>query len=319
MTTKEIFTNAPKLSEHEADTHFNERRLTLAAHLGDFIVSHSRFQNKEVSVTFAHKGISSLISIIETSDEKLVLKIPLSQSHAGGEAQFLKVWEGAGVKVPRVIEEGTFEEHSYTMMEFIDAPVLTDAYSVEEREEKGIFLEMGRTLRRMHGPEAEGYGRVVEGKPEFANFNDWLYSEDMEKRVAYVKEQGLLTEAHGSIAQAFETLEAHVKADPKSSYCHDDFGGANIFATAPITVFDPNPRFNNGYLDIGRSVLIHQANGVSPTQLIEGYFEDGLYDKETLYAAILLNTYTKFPYWHKVKRTEQIQRMQVYLTDHVLK
>ncbi|HET9641620.1 MAG TPA: aminoglycoside phosphotransferase family protein [Candidatus Paceibacterota bacterium] len=312
MSSRISFQNEPKLSEHEVDKTFNEKRVALAGQLESFLVSHSRFQDKEVSVTFAHKGVSSLIAIIETLDEKLVLKIPLSRTYVAGEAQFLRVWEQAGVKVPHVIEDGVLDDHPFVLMEYIDAPTLTNAYTQEEMTAKGIYTEMGRTLRLMHTPEAEGYGRVVGGKAEFTKFSDWLYSPDIEERIAYVKEHNLLDEEQTSIQKAFEILQEHISENPKSSYCHDDFGAANIFATTPITVFDPNPRFHNGYLDLGRSMVSRLSHGVSPAPLIEGYFEGAPYNQRALHAAVMLNTYMKFPYWHKVKRTEQIQRMQEY-------
>jgi fructosamine-3-kinase len=314
--SKITFNNEPKLSEHEADKVFNETRVRLVSHVRSFLSLHDRFKGKEVSVTFAQKGISSLISIIEAPDEKLILKIPLSTNYAEGEVSFLKAWEQAGVKVPHVFEEGVLDGHSYALMQFVDAPILTEAYSQEELAEKEIYREMGNTLRLMHTPEAKGYGRIVDNKAEFAEFEEWLFSPDMETRINYVKEHDLLGEEHGSISTTRETLQAHVKENPKSSYCHDDFGAANIFATHPITVFDPNPRFNNGYTDLGRSMVIHLSQGVSPQQLVEGYFGNDPYNEKALHAAVLLNTYMKFPYWHKVKKTMQIENMQKYLIAH---
>ncbi len=314
MATNIIFKNEPKLSEHEEDAHFNERRLALAGQLESFITSHNRFQNKEVSITFAHTGISSLISIIEMPDEKLVLKIPLSPTLGQGEAQFLKVWEQAGVKVPHVFEDGMLGEHPFILMEYLDAPILSKAYSPEELTEKGIHQEMGRILRRMHTPEATGYGPVINGKVEFPTLNDWLLGADMQKRITYIQEHHLLGEEHGSIEQAFRTLRDYIDPQPYSSYCHGDFGAANIFATTPLTVFDPNPKFNNGYIDVALSMVNSLASGMSPAQLLEGYFNGEAYDKEALRAAVLLNTHIKFPYWHKVKKVEQIQRMQEYLS-----
>lgn len=312
------FRNEPKLSGHEADKDFDERRLALASQLEGFITSHNRFQDKEVSVTFAHKGISSLVAILETSDEKLILKIPLSHSYSEGEAQFLRIWEQAGVKVPSVIEEGVLGGHSFVLMEYIDAPTLADTYSETELEAKGIYMEMGRTLRRMHEPEAEGYGRVREGKAEFVEFHDWFYSPDIQTRIAYVKEHDLLTEEHGSVTAAFEILQAHISENPQSSYCHDDFGVGNIFASSPMTVFDPNPRFHNGYFDLGRSMVRQISQGLPTSQLVQGYFEGSSYNQQALRAAILLNTYMKFPYWYKAKKVTEIQRMQEYLASSSL-
>jgi fructosamine-3-kinase len=310
--TRVTFRNEPRLLEHEVNKASNEKRLALASRLESFLAGHDRFRGKEVSVTFAHTGVSSLIAIIETPSEKLALKIPLSRTHTEGEAEFLGVWEEAGVKTPHVFGEGAIDEHAFILMEYIDAPILTSAYSSQELVEKGIYREMGQTLRRMHEPHAEGYGRMVGGKAEFSAFSDWLHSPDMEKRVTYVREHGLLGEEHGSLQKAFDVLEAYILENPISSYCHDDFGASNIFATTPITVFDPNPRFHNGYFDLGRTVLKQIAEGIAPAELLDGYFEGASYNKEVLQAAVLLNAYMKFPYWHKVEKDKQIRRVQEY-------
>jgi fructosamine-3-kinase len=312
---KITFQNEPKLSEHDADKDFNAQRVALAGQLKKFIGAHNRFRGKDVSITFAHKGVSSLIAIIETVEEKVVLKIPLSTTYAQGEAQFLKMWERIGVKVPHVIEEGFLDGHTYTLMEFIDAPILTAAYAQEELVEKGIYREMGKMLRLMHTPHAAGYGRVIEEKAEYAQFSDWLLSEDIKIKITYVKDHSLLDNEHGSIATAFEVLQEYAKGQSSSSYCHDDFGGANIFATNPMTVFDPNPRFNYGYIDLGRSMVKHLSEGISPAQLLEGYFGEAESNQRVLHAAILLNAYMKFPYWHKIKKTQQIQRVRKYLVE----
>src|SRR3989338_1678578 len=259
-SSKIVILNEPKLSEHEVDQKFNTRRINLIPHVKDFISTHERFENKEIKVTFAEKGVSSLISMIENTNEKLILKIHLSLSHSLGEAQFLKIWEKAGVKVPHVFEDGVINGHAYTLMEYIDAKILKDVYRKGEMIRKEMYVELGKILRVMHEPEAQGYGRIIDGKAQFATFEEWLQGEDVQKQVKYVQENKLLGDEHGSLSLAFEILKEHVSKENKSSYCHDDFGTANIFATNPLTVFDPNPRFNNGYIDLGRSMIIAIAN-----------------------------------------------------------
>lgn len=315
------FTNKPKLSNHEVDRDFNERRIKLVPRIEAFISNHPKFHDKEASVTFAHEGVSSLISIIETTDEKLVLKIPLSLSDSPNEGRFLKVWEGAGVKVPHVIEEGLIGEHTYILMEHIDSPIISEAYSSKELAEKGIYTEMGSTMRTMHRPEAEGYGRLINGKAEFSKFKDWLLSEKVQQKFRYAKENGLLGEEHGSPSLACEILLEYM-SDKKSSYCHFDFDTSNMFATSPITVFDPNPELNDGYIDLGRSLVIHVAStGTYPRQLIEGYFAGEVYDTRVLQAAILLSSYMKFHYWHQKGKWKHIRNIQEYLikNSHLLK
>jgi len=307
-----VFENQPKLTEHEADRTFNDARRALVARLENFIASHHYFSGGEVQVSFPERGASSLVAIINDGKNTSVLKIPLSLTLASGEALFLRVWEQAGVKVPKIIEEGNLEGHPYLLMEYINAKTLVDTFSPQEMKEKGIRKEMGRTLRRMHEPKTKGYGRCTENGAEFSTFKEWLESSDMKRRIEYVKEHNLLGDEHGSLVLALETLIAHVEKNPESSYCHDDFGGANIFATEPLTVFDPNPRFNNRYLDLGRSVQIPLAFKVPPSEFLEGYFEHDACDEKVVRASMLLNAYMKFPYWHKVKRHEHISNTRAF-------
>ncbi len=318
-----VFLNEPKLSEHEVDQKFNSRRIGLIPHVKDFISNHPRFKDQEVSVTFADVGVSSLISIIETSGEKVVLKVHLSLVHSLGEAQFLKIWREAGVKVPQVIEDGMLNGHAYTLMEYIDAKLLKDAFPREELIRKEVFVELGKILRVVHTPKAQGYGRVVDGKPQYEKFEEWLAGEDVQKQIKYVEANKLLGEEHGSLAVALEILKKHVNKEKNSSYCHDDFGAANVFATDPLTIFDPNPRFNNGYLDLGRSMIINIAssgNTKIAEQLAEGYFDGQPFDRKALQAAMLLNIYLKFTYQHKTKSLEQMKNLKEYLinTKHLL-
>ncbi len=312
-----VFKNEPKLSEHEVDQVFNDRRVSLLPQVRNFISAHDRFKGKEVTVTFSSKGVSSLVSIIETPDERLVLKVPLRIMFSEGEGQFLKVWERAGVRVPHVIEEGTMGEHSYVLMEYIDAEILSEKYDNEQLVEKGIITEMGRILRVMHTPEAEGYGRVVEGKAEYPKFEDWLESDDIKDRIEYAKKHKFLGDKLELLLPAtFKALTDQAAKDNKSSYCHDDFGASNIFATDPITIFDPNTRFNNRYIDLGRTVAITVSTGKYDKvvgQLIKGYFEEEAYNHKALLASVLLNSCMKFPYWDKTKKFKRIKNVQDYL------
>lgn len=180
---------------------------------------------------------------------------------------------------------------------------------------------MGKTLRKMHTPVAQGYGGVKEGRAQFPTFIEWIDSEDMQSRTEYVLEHALLKKEHGTFEQLRKVLIQHVETHPNSSYCHDDFGAANIFATEPITVFDPNPRFNSSHIDLGRSLLIRIANETtseSMTQLISGYFREEPYDEKALHAAITLAAYMKFPYWYKTisNRGEMIERVKSFLKNH---
>ncbi|MES2930791.1 MAG: hypothetical protein V4665_03355 [Patescibacteria group bacterium] len=316
--TKIVFKNQPKLSEHEIQSEMNKRRMHLVRSIKDFILTHNSFKGKEVGVTFSHKGVGSLVSMIETIDEKQILKISLG-SHGVGEAQFLKVWEQVGVKVPQVKEAGILGGYSYTLMEYIDAPILGETFSGKELIQKESYSEMGRIMNIMHTPKAKGYGRVVDGKAKYEEFNDWILGEDMQKRFGYIKEHSLLENEHGSLSVALQTLIEYTTKENKSSYCHGDFGTSNIFATIPITVFDPNPNFNNKYIDLGRTlvmVLTRPKQQEAIIQLIKGYFQDKPYNKKVLQASVLLNAYIKFFNWHKKSKLKAIENVQEYLIQN---
>ena len=309
------FLNQPKMLEFKAQASFNERRLSLIPHVEKYLLNNEKFSNKKIEVTFIHEGQSSLVCVVETGEKKLIFKVALSNTHSFGEALFLKTWEGVGVKVPHVFEDGLLDGQPYTLMEYIDAPLLGQAYSDEEMISKGIYKEMGRTLRLMHAPKASGFGRVIDDQAEFKTFSEWLQGEDMRERVNYVLEHDLLAGGQEQVPLAFKILADYVGDSSESSYCHDDFGG-NIFATSPITVFDPNSRFNDGYLDVGRTIINHVAQGKFPEGFVEAYFEDSKCNERVLQASVLLNAVMKLPYQHKKERWDIIKNIQEYLVEN---
>ncbi len=291
--------------------------MALVPIIQNYLAIHALFGTKDVAVSFVEKGVGSLVSKIETGEEVFILKVPLSIAFSKGEGLFLKVWESAGVRVPHVYEEGSFGELSYILMEYIDAPVLTGTFHEVDSLGEKLYVGLGKTLRAMHTPKAEGYGSVIDGRAEYPRFVDWFKGHDMQKRINYVKEQSLLNDEHGSLLVAFETMNIHAESQKYSSYCHDDFGTSNIFATDPVTVFDPNPRFNNGYMDLGRSIVMlagNQQAELQTEQLIEGYFGAEPYDAKVLQAAIFINAVMKLPYSHKKGRTELILNIQKFLS-----
>jgi fructosamine-3-kinase len=307
------FKNQPKLYEHEIDQKFNERRLNLAPQIEQLLSTHELFAGKEVSVEFSHNGVSSLVSFIEVDGQKFVLKIPLKPI-AEGEGKFLKEWEAAGVSVPHVFREGNLGDHPYILMSFIDAPILMDAIK-DGSAKKDFSVEMGTILAMMHSIKAEGYGRIIEGKPEYEKFKEWITSEDIQKRISFVQENNLLTDEHGLISDVIDVLISYSEKSPESTYCHFDFGATNIMATEPLTVIDPDPMLNHGIIDIGRGILLEISGGHSGEQLKQGYFSDKEIDSSALQAAIVLNAYWKFPYWHKKNKTEQIESARRYLSQ----
>ena len=330
MSSQVLFLNQPKISPHAVDTKFNERRMFLVPQIEEFISNHELFKNNAVSVTFSHAGVSSLVAILEIPEEKFVLKIPLAFKPYSPEGMFLEAWEQVGVSVPHVIENGLLHEHPYFLMKYIDAKTVSEAYPGKEKVTERIFVEMGKTLRQMHQSKAQGYGLATLGKPPYSDFKTWIEKDILSpesrtyKKFVYIKEHNLLhAEEHGDIYKALEILIDYVQKDTRSTYCHYDFGASNIFATKPLTVFDPDCMFNHPYIDLGRTIFIHvfKDYNLSPIadQIYEGYFGNEQCNRKVLQASILLNAYSKFEYWHSTN-SSRVQDAQAYLsaTKHFL-
>lgn len=312
------FLNQPKLSLHEIDKQSNERRIALISHVESFLTQHPLFKDKNVQVTFPSVGSASFTCIILTSEIKRVLKIPLSShSFYEREGYFLNAWERVGVKVPHVIEEGRIDNSYYLLMEFINAKTLPEEYKKRAMIREEIFVKMGSTLRMMHYAKSEGFGVVKDGKGLYSKFSDWLDYE-ITRKASYADEKRFLDDnKHGDFQTAVRVINDFVGNSIESCYCHNDFAYQNIFATDPLTVFDPIPIFGHPYMDLARAIVIALGRGISDEaseQLIKGYSRNDLaVDRSALQAAIILQSYIKFGYWSKTGKEQGIKDVLVYL------
>lgn len=312
------FLNQPKLSTHEVDTKPNERRMSLLPHVETFLNDHPLFHGKDVHVFFPSVGSGSLTCILETPETKKVLKIPLSsQSFYESEGSFLKAWGKVGVKVPQVIEEGKIDGSYYLLMEFIDAKTLKEEYKKGAVIRNEIFVKMGSMLRLMHSAKSKGFGVVKDGKGGYSRFSEWLDYQIKEK-ASYADEERFLNDnKHGNFADAINIMNEYVGTSTESCYCHNDFTYENIFATEPLTVFDPIPIFGHPYMDLARAIVTALGRGIhedASEQLIRGYSgNDLILNRKVLQAALILQSYLKFGYWSKTGKEQGIKDVQAYL------
>ncbi len=319
-TSTVTFLNQPKLSGHITDKELNEVRVILAPKIEGFIESNPLFQNKNVSVSFPTGGVSSLVALLSTDSDKYILKMKLRPSDTNMEASFLKKWASI-IKVPHIYEYGKIDGYNYTLMEYIEADTLAQAYTEEELIEKNIFFSMGQTLRKMHNLEAQGFGLWTEDEvAKYATFSDWLtHDKYVNNQKAYVKEHNLLPiEVYGSIDEIINTMVNYVDKDNRSTYCHFDFSPYNIFNTGPITVFDPVCVVNHPYIDLSKSIIQTLDQYADPRvseQIIEGYFsaDRGIYDRAVLKNFLIFIAYTKFPIFHKKNKMQSIENVKNYL------
>jgi fructosamine-3-kinase len=301
---KITFLNQPKFSKDETDQPRNKKKVELIPKFEEYISNHKLFKDKEVNVSFAQEGRTSLVAIIETEGKKYVLKASVASNLMEKEGVFLKVWEEDRVSVPHVIEDGILDQGPYTLMGFVDADILSNVYSEEEMISRKIFVELGSVLSKMHTRDVGSHNNE-----EFLNF--------AATRLAYIKEHSILNDGeHGSITRAIDIIQHYVISDNRSTYCHNDFAPYNAFATNPITIFDPSPGFNHPYIDLGLAIVLmvsmYDSEVIVP-QLIEGYFGNKTIDPKVLHAFVVFNSHRRIPRWHMTNRPERIIRMQEYL------
>jgi fructosamine-3-kinase len=335
MPTTLTFQNQPKISEHAADEKFNNRKIVLIPQIEELLTKHPFFEWAHIDLTFIHEGVASLVAILdvtkplasaEAPKEKYVMKIPLSILSSGLEAVFLKTWESAGVRVPHVFDEGSIGERSYTIMEYIDAPKVSETYERNERTEKRIYVQIGELLRKMHEPKAKGYCNIVNSSidPEYTDIAAWLAGDvRTQELLAFAKAHLFLDKEDAiSIDEACKIIITKVGDSNETVYCHNDLHAANIFDTKPLMVFDPWPCFHHPYLDLSRAIelSIHHGNFENADQLMEGYFGNEKPDRQLLQAFIVLNTCVRFKYMFERNKTEQIHFLREFLnqTKHFL-
>lgn len=241
--------------------------------------------------------------------------MPLSLKYAEGEEDFLKVWRKDGVKVPEIYEAGKIGDHSFILMEYIDSPTIQEKYNERELIEYEVFTELGKLLHKMHESRIYGFGRVVEDRPEFETFDEWICGNEVSDRIKYLKDKNIFTEQLKSFDSLVSAMAQHVKEYGESTYCHTDYGIHNAFATEPYTIFDPNPRYNCAYFDIGKTLLmgVTKETSIENEQLLKGYFGNEHYDEEALRAFIILNGFYKASDWHKKNRKDLIGGFERFL------
>jgi aminoglycoside phosphotransferase (APT) family kinase protein len=316
-TTTVTFANQPTMAPHEIAQKDNARRLSLIPHIESFVANHLSFKNHEVKVTFFEKGVSSLVCLLESGTTKMVLKIPLS-SHPlyENDTIFLREWEKVGVKVPHVFEEGYIDGSHYVLMEFVDAPTLEKAYTEGKLIDEGILRKMGATLRMMHNAKSRGFGVLIDGKGKYEHFSEWLDSE-ISWAESIMKDSSLISEFSEQISAARKIMSEFVGTSTDSCYGHNDFIYPNIFATDPLTVFDPAPILVHPYMDLARTVVLAIGRGVreeAADELVGGYCGDDMkLDLPAFQAALIIQGYVKFAYWSKTDRADAITTVKNFL------
>ncbi|KKQ23933.1 MAG: hypothetical protein US62_C0012G0016 [Candidatus Woesebacteria bacterium GW2011_GWA1_37_8] len=274
-----------------------------------------------LSITPFTQGESSVVFKVVTESSPSVVKMTPEAGGVEAESHFLLAWEKEGIKIPQIISIRPQDKEipvSILVSEFIDSALLIDALTTQQMIEKGISKELGRMLAKMHRAKGKGFGFPIVGNENHGSFE--TFSEEMEKtlfgdRISWLLTHGVLNQFDVDVAHgAVEILEADIQKGGLPSLTHNDFATYNMFATEPITIFDPDPRITHPAICLAYTLLKSQVNEypdlTESSEILSGYREITPIDDETIAAGIVLRGIRKIHTWHREGKLSQLDKLK---------
>lgn len=216
------------------------------------------------SIFFFPSGENSVVSKITTEQKPFVVKMRKDIGILEIEKTFLNEWSKQNVTTPKILTSHTSNKNlpvSILILEYINAPLLSDAMNPSEMLKKGITRKLGSILANMHKAKGEGFGipRIENNtRGKFDTFSEYIETNLFKEKLPWLVKKGILTQKSIIFAQkAVTIIEADIESGTLPSLIHNDFGPYNIFYTRPLTVFDPIPEINHPSLCLASLLLRH--------------------------------------------------------------
>ncbi len=277
------------------------------------------------------RGVSSVVYKIASTSGIFVLKMSRKPEVISNEVFFLESWKQQGLTVPTVVSTHQADVNipvSFSVMEYISAPILSDALGVEEIINQGISREIGRMLSQMHQATGIGFGVPKIGAPDKGTFT--TLREDFEsvfdKTIPTLIAAGIINaDAEQYCRVAIEVLEEDLKKNKKSPVLiHGDLRPYNIFHTDPLTIFDPNPKISHQAVDLGTCLLravseSEEFGARDAEEVLAGYKEKTLVDDKILAAGVVLVSLRLARNWLRKDRKEKVERAIHFFGEHTKK
>ncbi|MGB4076492.1 MAG: aminoglycoside phosphotransferase family protein [Minisyncoccia bacterium] len=317
------FRNQPRTGTDNALlARYEDERKEIVDRLEGFLQQHDRLKGKDVTVEYFSRGVSSLAMKIEAPNETVVLKIPFEGDPTDGEAFALHAWKEVGVMTPDVLDIGKIGNSNYILLQYLPVGSIIDVTTHEERVESDIYEYLGRTLRKMHRVQTDGYGPIDgKGRGAYPTFEEALPSFTEGKDGTYVIEQGLMDATH--LKRARTALVTYEQEHPGGVLCHTDYGLGNALASNPPAIFDPAPTSTIPYMDIGRAVYGLVTEGDQAIERFIASYEQGdgneliQLDRKLIHAAVIYVSIHKLAKSHRKQHDPElaarIPRIQGYL------
>lgn len=275
---------------------------------------------KEIdTIKVFNNGETSVVCLITGEGIEFVTKMSRSSVAIEAEECFLKSWLELGVKVPEILKLHKANEVlpvSILSLEYVKSELLSEKYSDNERLKNGLAREMGRILAKMHKAKGVGFGYPSSGNPKRGQNDSFLKSIDeslLGNRLYWLLDMKVVDkEFLKTVDQSALLLNSDFENGLKPSLVHNDFLPYNIFATNPITVYDPNPRITHPALCLALTLLkteINNSNQEESLEILSGYRDIADISDDILKAAFIVRGLALLYTWVKKGKTEKTGRL----------
>lgn len=277
------FLNSPPFRDWMSDGE-KEFRLKALEYITAIINANTSLVSGEVQVRFFETGVASVVALLEQEREKIVIKTCFKPERAAQEAFSFIEWNKVGVKTPKVLSQGKVGEYSYFIMEYIDSPTIKEVIEKDSTKKSQYYSEMGRTFHKIHSIPIQGFGPL--------KISDGLISGTF-----LTLREAIIVEINPELEEALSILEKI--PTQHTAICHFDFSPNHLFATEPLTIFDPDPEANLAVIDLAFFCLLPRSTEDREVTemrkiVIKSYMEDsGPIDSEILAAAVVLKVHEK--------------------------
>ncbi|MGJ6963146.1 amino acid adenylation domain-containing protein [Streptosporangium sp. G11] len=176
-------------------------------------------------------GEISAVYEVRCADRELIVKIypDVLAARLHKEARVYELLRGSGASCPEMVHWDVSRRdlpHAYAVMTKVPGRPLSEVSGALAAEEvAGLYREMGRTLRAVHGVSVEGFG-PIDGPRESSN--EAYVGGQLDLRLAQFTDFGGDAELHAEIS-AYVGRNRHLVARCDSPVlCHNDFHERNV-------------------------------------------------------------------------------------------
>lgn len=276
-------------------------------------------------IKFFPNGISSVVGLIESGNQKYVIKSTRWPKNVLREARFLQIWQQAGIKVPHYYGKfpapTRFEGTVLAVYEYIDASSAKNYFAENPAEsDLSTWKSIADQLIKMSKHSATGFGKAVGenfDQGELPTLHDYIQSKLKPEDIDYLASESVLTPTQ--LAYVTRIISETKQKDYPSVYTHNDLGLHNVLDHGEnLVIFDPFPVITHPYMELAVSYIWAVIQGQTPKSaevLLETYsHQDPEFDLKTFNQFLLIRVLSKQVYWLRMQESDPISKIMLEKT-----